>query len=84
MLGIQQRKTFTHGLALGRIAMTRNEKNHEQLIGEWQEAFRAANGREAPEIQYQNGWYIIKRLRSKFRRKQLEEMIFELKRRSDK
>lgn len=47
------------------------------LIARWQDAFRFANGKEAPVVDYDRGWYYVdgrtNPLAYKWRAKQLEE-----------
>lgn len=48
----------------------------DELIKSYQQAFRAANGRELYHVWYENGWFMLRHdahgYVSKYRRKQIE------------
>jgi len=58
----------------------------ENLIRDWQRAYMAVNGKDAPSVTWENGWFLIKddRLICKYervRRSKFEAMRDTLKRR---
>ena len=49
----------------------------ERLARDWQRAYMNANGKDAPSIVWEKGWFKIGAVR--YRRKRLEEMTVNLK-----
>lgn len=53
------------------------------LIQRYQAAYAAANGKVAPPVEYRRGWYVILTPGyPKYRRRNIEQMVTELERRS--
>ncbi len=53
----------------------------QERIERWQEAFEVANGRDAPSVRYERGWYKFENLHVKKRAADVEEMTARLLRR---
>lgn len=49
----------------------------ERVAREWQRAYLAANGKDAPAVVWEKGWFKIGSIR--YRRQRLEEMTANLK-----
>jgi hypothetical protein len=54
----------------------------EQLIRDYQSAYTDANEATAPAVTWSRGWFTIGRPSARYRRKALEEMRDELRRRA--
>lgn len=53
-----------------------------RLMADWQEAYEKANGKSAPEIEYDNGWFRIEGAFSAYRRQDILTMTASLRERA--